>query len=164
MRLRSCFPLLTAVLGIAACTPDSDDPPPSGADMLKQNNQPFAGLTATRPVAEKRPVAIEQHGVKRVDNYAWLRDQDWQEVLRDPGTLDAAIRAYLDTENAYYDDATDDLETLREQLFEEMRGRIKEDDSAVPAIDGDFAYAVRFREGGEYPIFVRTPRDRKSVV
>jgi oligopeptidase B len=148
-----------AVLGIAACTPDSDDPPSSGADMPKQSNEPFAGLTATPPVAEKRPVAIEQHGVKRVDNYAWLRDQGWQEVLRDPGTLDAAIRAHLDTENAYYDNATDDLETLREQLFEEMRGRIKEDDSTVPAIDGDFAYAVRFREGGEYPIFVRTPRE-----
>ena len=159
MRLRSCFPLLTAVLGIAACTPDSDDPPSSGADMPKQSNEPFARLTATPPVAEKRPVTIEQHGVKRVDNYAWLRDEDWQEVLRDPGTLDAAIRAHLDTENAYYDDATDDLETLREQLFEEMRGRIKEDDSTVPAIDGDFAYAVRFREGGEYPIFVRTPRE-----
>ena len=166
MRKPACFPLLVAMLGIAACTPDSDDPVSSGADMPKQPNEPFAGLTATPPVAEKRPVEIEQHGARRIDNYAWLRDQDWQEVLRDPATLDADIRAHLGAENAYYEEATADLESLREQLFEEMRGRIKEDDSTVPAVDGQFAYAVRFREGGEYPVYVRTPRDggRETVL
>ena len=77
----------------------------------------------------------------------------------DPSTLDPDIRAQLDAENSYYEDATADLEALRERLFEEMRGRIKEDDSSVPATDGEFAYAVRYREGGEYPVFVRTPRE-----
>jgi oligopeptidase B len=151
--------LFMVALTIVACGPESDDPASSGADMPKPLNEPFTHLTTTPPVAEKRPVAIEQHGVKRIDNYAWLRDEEWQEVLRDPGTLDADIRAHLETENTYYEEATDDLEVLREQLFEEMRGRIKEDDSTVPAAHGNFAYAVRFREGGEYPIFVRTPRD-----
>ena len=69
------------------------------------------------------------------------------------------IREQLEAENAYYEKATGELEQLREQLFEEMRGRIKEEDSTVPFPDGEFAYAVRHRAGGEYPIFVRTPRN-----
>lgn len=150
--------LLAAVLTTAACGPASQDPTGSENDMKKPNPIPFANLSAKAPVAEKRPIEIEQHGVARVDNYAWLRDEDWQEVLRDPSMLDADIHAQLDAENGYYESATADLEPLREQLFEEMRGRIKEDDSSVPALDGEFAYAIRYREGGEYPIFVRTPR------
>ncbi len=119
----------------------------------------FSDLLTTAPAAEKRPVEIEQHGVKRTDNYAWLRGENWQEVLRDPNTLDADIREHLEAENAYYEQATGELEQLRAQLFDEMRGRIKEDDTTVPSPDGIFAYAVRHREGGEYPIFVRTPRN-----
>ena len=111
------------------------------------------------PAAEKRPVEIQQHGQTRVDDYAWLRDDNWQEVLREPDLLQPDVRAHLESENEYYARATEDLEGLRERLFEEMRGRIKEDDSSVPTPDGSFAYAVRFREGGEYPVFVRTPRD-----
>jgi oligopeptidase B len=111
------------------------------------------------PAAEKRPVEIQQHGQTRVDDYAWLRDDNWQEVLREPDLLQPDVRAHLESENEYYARATEDLEGLRERLFEEMRGRIKEDDSSVPTPDGSFAYAVRFREGGEYPVFVRTPRN-----
>ena len=150
---------IAAVLAIAACGPHPDDSTENETDMNNPNPMPFANLSAEAPIAEKRPVEIEQHGVTRVDNYGWLRDQDWQEVLRDPSMLDADIHAHLDAENGYYETATADLEPLRERLFEEMRGRIKEDDSSVPAPDGDFAYAVRYREGGEYPIFVRTPRE-----
>ncbi len=117
---------------------------------------PVAALDA--PVAEKRPTEIEQHGVNRVDDYAWMRDEGWQDVLRDPAKLDDDIREHLDAENRFYDDSTRDLESLRESLFAEMRGRIKEDDASVPSPDGRFAYSVRYREGGEYPVFVRTPR------
>ncbi len=159
MRPQLQIPLLLMALTAAACGPEPDDPNSTRADMPKPLNGPFAGLSATPPEADKRPVEIEQHGARRIDNYAWMRDRDWQEVLRDPGTLDDDVRVHLDTENAYYEDATDDLETLREQLFAEMRGRIREDDSTVPAADGDFAYAVRYRDGGEYPVYVRTPRE-----
>lgn len=114
-------------------------------------------LELTPPDIEKRPLEIIQHDITRVDNYAWLRDEGWQEVLRDPSTLDADIRAAIEAENAYYETATADLEDLRKTLFEEMRGRIKEDDSGVPAKDGDWKYWTRHREGGEYPIFVRAP-------
>ena len=147
--------LLTAALAIAACGEKPNEPATTETAM----SVPFSLLSADPPIAEKRPIEIEQHGIKRTDNYAWMRDENWQEVLRDPGELDADIREHLDAENGFYGEATGDLEALRDQLFEEMRGRIKEDDSTVPATDGEYAYAVRFREGGEYPIYVRTPRD-----
>jgi len=113
---------------------------------------------APAPVAEKRPVTITQHGESRTDAYAWMRADNWQDVLRDPSVLPTDIRAHLEAENTYYADATAGLEPLRAQLFKEMRGRIKEDESSVPMPDGPFAYAVRFRDGGNYPITYRVPR------
>ena len=152
------LPLVVAVI-ISACGSKPDEPESKNTAMSESPTEPFAALSATPPVADKRPLEIVQHGETRIDNYAWMRDENWQEVLRDPDELDADIREHLDAENSYYEKATRDLEVLREQLFEEMRGRVKEADSSVPAADGDFAYAVRFREGGEYPVFVRTPRN-----
>lgn len=117
---------------------------------------PFANVRKIdAPIIEKRPVETTQHAETRVDNYAWLRDDAWQEVLRDPSKLTGDIREVLDAENAYYAAVTDDLEPLRKKLFAEMRGRIKEDDSDVPAKDGDWKYWTKFRDGGEYPVFLR---------
>jgi oligopeptidase B len=79
--------------------------------------------------------------------------------MRDPAALPAEIRAYLEAENAYTAAMTADIETLRLDLFAEMRGRIKEDDSSVPAPDGPYAYAMCFSEGAEYPTIVRGNRD-----
>ena len=77
--------------------------------------------------------------------------------MQDPALLPVDIRAYLEAENAYTKAEMAETETLQEQLFAELKGRIKEDDSSVPAIDGTWAYYRRFREGGEYPIFARRP-------
>ena len=79
--------------------------------------------------------------------------------MREPAALPADIRAYLEAENAYAAAAMADVAELRRALFAEMRGRIKEDDSSVPAHDGPFAYAVRYSEGAEHPMLVRTARD-----
>lgn len=154
----------TALCALTACGPspidDRPNPDTSLTDNTMNEDQSSFLLVADRdtPVAEKRSVEIRQHGQTRVDDYGWLRDENWQEVLRDPDVLRPDIRAHLETENGYYEQATADLENLRETLYQEMRGRIKEADSTVPAPDGPFAYAVRYREGGEYPVFVRTPR------
>jgi oligopeptidase B len=110
------------------------------------------------PLAPRRPVTITRHGHSRTDDYAWLRAENWQEVMRDPSALPAEIRAYLEAENAYFADAMADTAALQERLFQEMKGRIKEDDSTVPAPDGPFAYAVRTVEGGQHPLYVRAPR------
>ena len=111
------------------------------------------------PIAAKRPVVSVHHGVEISDDYAWLRAPNWQEVMRDPSTLDPEIRAYLDDENRWTETEMADTEALQAALFKEMRGRIKEDDSSVPAPDGPFAYATRFEEGAEQPLIVRTARD-----
>jgi len=121
---------------------------------------PFAHARNIKaPSIEKRTVEKSLHGQIRRDDYAWLRDENWQEVLRDPAKLHPDIRAALEAENAYYEEVTQDLKPLRKKLFEEMRGRIKEDEATVPLPDGPWKYWAKYREGGEYPIFARAPRD-----
>jgi len=109
------------------------------------------------PRAEQRPVTIEQVGFTRVDEYQWIKDENWQQVMREPEVLDSDVRELLDAENAYLDSVMAPTEALQERIFQEIRGRIKEDDSSVPERDGDFAYYTRYREGGQYPVFARRP-------
>ncbi|MEO1151078.1 MAG: S9 family peptidase [Pseudomonadota bacterium] len=111
------------------------------------------------PVAPRQPETISQHGHTRTDPFGWMRDDNWQQVLRDPSLLRAEIADHLKGESRYYETATADLAPLREKLVGEMRGRIKEDDQSVPFPDGAYAYGTRFRTKGEYPVFVRTPRE-----
>ena len=110
------------------------------------------------PLAAKQPVTLKAHGITRQDDYAWLRADNWQEVMRDPSALAPEIRAHLEAENAYTKAGMADTEALQAALFTEMRGRIKEDDSSVPAEDGPYAYASRYLEGAEQPRIVRTAR------
>lgn len=117
----------------------------------------FPPVEAPRP--EKKPVDDVHHGIRRVDDYAWLRADNWQEVFRDPSLLAPEIRAHLDAENAYQAALMADTADLRKVLFAEMKGRIKEDDSSVPMKDGPFAYGSSFRVGGDHPRYFRTPRD-----
>ena len=96
------------------------------------------------PVAPKRPKKITTHGETRIDPWFWLRDVD------DPETME-----YLRAENAYTEAAMATEEELQERLYQEMRGRIKEDDSTVPEKEGDYYYYTRFEEGRQYPIHCR---------
>jgi oligopeptidase B len=89
--------------------------------------------SARGPRAARRPLVSSHHGIERVDDYAWLRADNWQTVMRDPGALDPEIRAHLEAENTYTKTVMADTEALQETLFAEMKGRIKEDDSSVPA-------------------------------
>ena len=111
------------------------------------------------PKTEQRPVEDTRHGVTRIDEFAWLRADNWQEVFKDPSVLDPAIRAHLEAENVYQTEMMADTADLRKRLFEEMKGRIKEDDSTVPMKDGPFAYGSSYKKGGEQPRFFRTPRE-----
>ena len=110
------------------------------------------------PQADQRPIERELHGVRLIDEYAWLKPENWQQVMRDPSRLDPAIRAYLQAENGYCEQALADTGSLQEKLFAEMRGRIKQDDSSVPAPDGPYAYYVRYREEGQHRLLYREPR------
>jgi len=111
------------------------------------------------PIAQQRPSQRILHGVTVTDEYAWLKDEKWQEVLRDPSLLDPDIRAYVEAENAYAEERLGPTKDLQKTLVAEMRGRIKEDDSGVPTPDGPFAYLWKFREGGQHQQIGRTPRD-----
>ncbi len=119
----------------------------------------FELSAAKPPIAEKRPTTSSHHGIELKDDYAWLRAENWQDVMRDPSVLPDDIRAYLDAENAYYEGLMEDTKGLQEVLFDELKGRMKQDESSVPSPDGPYAYASRYEEGKEYPLFVRTPRD-----
>ena len=107
------------------------------------------------PVAKKDPKRIEQLGRVRIDDYAWMKDDNWQAVLRDPKVVKADVREHLEAENAYVKALLAPTEALQATLFEEMKGRIKEDDSSVPSADGAFEYFSRFELGAQHPRHVR---------
>ena len=114
---------------------------------------------STPPVAPIKKSETIHHGQTLSDDYAWLRADNWQEVMHNPSTLDNDIRVYLDAENTYVTDKLSDTEALQADLKAEMKGRIKEDDSSVPIPDGPWSYYSSFVEGGEYPLICRKPRD-----
>jgi oligopeptidase B len=118
---------------------------------------------ATPPVAPRHPHAFTAHGITIADDYAWLKDENWQEVLRDPSILSADIRKYLEAENDYTESLLGHTGALQKTLVKEMRGRIKEDDSSVPSPDGPYAYMRKFREGGQHEMFGRCLRDGGEV-
>jgi oligopeptidase B len=98
----------------------------------------------TPPKAKAIPVTTTLHGEARTDDYAWLRDRDNPEVI-----------AYLEAENAYTAELMRHTEPLQEQLFKEMLGRIKEDDTDVPVRRDDWLYYSRTEQGKAYPIYCR---------
>lgn len=116
------------------------------------------------PTVEQRPQEITQHGETRIDEFAWLRDDNWQQVMREPEVLEADIRTMLEAENAYVGEVMSPVRSLQSRIYDEMRGRIKEDDSSPPERDGPFFYYVRYREGGQYPVYVRRPADENGEI
>ena len=95
----------------------------------------------TPPTAEQRPHSYERHGERIEDPWHWLRDPAIPKV-EDPDVL-----AYLKAENAYFEAAMAPHQALIDTLFEEMKGRIKEDDRSVPVKDGDWLYWWAFEAG-----------------
>jgi oligopeptidase B len=103
------------------------------------------------PSAAQKPHTHQAHGVSWNDPWHWLRDPKYPEV-NEPDVL-----AYLNAENAYFDGWAKQHKALIDRLFEEMKGRIKEDDSSVPIKDGDFFYWWAFRPGAQYRTWYRKP-------
>ena len=115
-------------------------------------------MTPAPPAAPKHPVTTEQLGRTRTDDYAWMRDDNWQQVLRDPAVLRADIREHLQAENAYTAAVLAPTEALQATILAEMRGRIQERDSSVPVPDGPWEYYSRIAEGAQHPVQARQPR------
>ena len=116
---------------------------------------PAFNLTPTAPKAQKRPETFEQLGRKRTDDYAWMKDTNWQAVMRDPSLLQADIREHLEQENAYTESVLSPLTPLKETLFEELKGRLEPESSTTPLPDGDWAYFHHYRKGDQHGEYAR---------
>ena len=103
------------------------------------------------PAAARRPFSLTRHGVTVEDPWAWLRDPGYPEVK------DKDVLAYLEAENAFFESAMQPHKPLTDQLFQEMKGRIKEDDKSVPQKDGDYVYWRAFEIGAQYRKWYRRP-------
>jgi oligopeptidase B len=101
------------------------------------------------PQAEQRPHRYEAHGQTIEDPWHWLRDANYPQVQ------DEAVLAYLQAENDYFQQAMQPHQALIDTLFEEMKGRIKEDESSVPIRDGEWLYWWAFSPGAQYRSWYR---------
>lgn len=111
------------------------------------------------PVAEKRPFTITAHGHSRTDEYHWMR---LSEAQRNAAVMDAVTREvvdHLNAENSYTEAMLSPVKQLRQDLFAEMKARIKETDMSVPYREHGFWYRYRFEEGQEYAVHLRAPAD-----
>jgi len=108
----------------------------------KQSSKTTMNIKA--PTADKIAKTMEIHDDVRVDNYYWLNDKENPEVID-----------YLERENDYYSKMTAHTDALKEDLFQEIKGRIKEDDASVPYLYNGYYYISRFEKGKDYPIHTR---------
>lgn len=100
--------------------------------------------TIQAPIAIKKPKNLSAHGHNRIDDYFWMNERENPEVI-----------SYLNAENRFYEQETEHTKGLQKSLFEEMKARIKEDDSSVPYFYNGYYYITRFEIGKGYPIFSR---------
>ncbi|PKB00323.1 oligopeptidase B [Flavobacteriaceae bacterium MAR_2009_75] len=112
------------------------------APLLQSQNLPMTQVVA--PIAKKIPHKLEKHGDIRIDPYYWLNDRENQEVVE-----------YLEAENDFYNKSTEHTKEFQKKLFDEMKGRIKEDDESVPYKQNGYWYITRYELGKEYPIYSR---------
>ncbi|WP_449284116.1 S9 family peptidase [Luteimonas qiangzhengi] len=139
MKLPLSFAL--ALLMTTACTPSANDAEASTAAATDSATVPEPPIAALRPHQVTSP-----HGAVRDDEYYWLRD-DTRE--------DADMLAYVNAENAYADSVMASSKPLQGKLYEEIVGRIRQDDSSVPFRERGYWYYSRFETGKDYPIYAR---------
>ncbi len=109
----------------------------------------------TYPIANKIPAKLEKHGDVRIDNYHWMRLSDEQKNADKLDDQTKEVINYLNEENDYLKSKMKDTEQFQDLLFEEMKSRIKEDDSSVPYLKNGYYYKRRYEKGLEYPIYSR---------
>jgi oligopeptidase B len=112
---------------------------------------PMTAESSKPPVAPKKPHSSTRHGYTISDDYFWLKDQGY------PKVDDVEVLDYLKAENAYFDAQMKPRAALVETIFQEMKGRIKEDESSVPQKDGAYLYWRRFEKGAQYKQWMRKP-------
>ncbi|WP_299248336.1 S9 family peptidase [uncultured Lacinutrix sp.] len=101
-------------------------------------------VTVNAPVAKKIKKSLEKHNDIRIDNYFWMNDREDKNVID-----------HLNAENSYTKSVLKHTESFQKDLFEEMKGRIKEDDTSVPYKLNGYWYVTKFEKGKDYPIYTR---------
>ena len=144
---------MASVLSLALATPgaaQAETQPNRERNQTSVNAASDPAPTAP-PTAEQREHSYTHHGVTVSDPYDWLYDKSYPEID------DADVLAYLEAENAWFEAQMGPQAALTDTLFEEMRARIKEDDSTVPQRKGDYLYWSGFDEGQQYRKHYRKP-------
>lgn len=140
--MKSTFLLISSALFIVACTNDNDS-------VMEQQD------SIQPPMAEKVVFEMTEHGNKRVDDYFWMRLSDAQKEANTPDEQTQKVLDYLNAENAYLESKMAPHKALREQLFEEIVGRIEQKDESVPVTKNGYSYYSTFDEGDDYPRYFR---------
>tara|TARA_B110000503_G_scaffold54194_1_gene87093 strand:+ start:74273 stop:76372 length:2100 start_codon:yes stop_codon:yes gene_type:complete len=96
------------------------------------------------PKADKIPISFKKHDDLRIDNYYWLNEKENPEVID-----------YLERENDYYNKMTAHTKDFQEKLFEEIKGKIKEDDQSVPYFINGYWYVTKYKKDMDYPVYIR---------
>ncbi len=129
----------------------------SSDSSMASHNQPE--LTEAQfpapPTAEKQTHITEIHGLQLEDDYFWMRLSDEQKEATEPDEQTAKVVDYLNRENDYTKEVMNGTEAFQENLFNEIVGRIKQDDQSVPLLDNGYYYYSRYEEGKEYAIYCR---------
>ncbi len=116
-----------------------------------------------KPMAGKVPFEITTHGHTRVDDYFWMRLSDDQKEAETPDAQTQRVLDYLNAENAYKDSVMGSTKELQATIFDEIKGRIKEDDSSLPFVDNGYEHYERFEKGKEYEIICRKKHYERGV-
>jgi oligopeptidase B len=117
---------------------------PVGVLAQAPANGNATATTATPPVAAVRPHTFNEFGTTRVDQYYWLKERSNPEVIK-----------YLEDENAYTQAVMAHTQPLQERLYDELKGRVLQNDQSVPFREGTYYYYTRLVEGKNYPIYAR---------
>jgi oligopeptidase B len=112
-------------------------------------------MNASIPKINKILNIVKIHNEELIDNYSWIKQKDWKEVILNPNKLNAQVKKYLDEENLFKENQLKDIKDIEKKLFEELKSKIKNEDNSVPKKDGDYFYGYKYNKNSEYPIYYR---------
>ncbi len=145
-----------SILITPACNPKTTQPLASNPTTTMQQKTLESVISQYKaPVASREEHAITTHGDTRIDQYFWMRLSDEQKNAKTPDLQTQKVLDYIDQENTYKSQALAHTESLQDNLFDEIVGRIKQTDESVPYKYQGYYYLTRYEEGKEYPIYSR---------
>ena len=112
-------------------------------------------MNTSIPKINKILNVVKIHNEELIDNYSWIKQKNWKEVILDPNKLNTPVKKYLDEENLFKEEQLKDIKHIEKKLFEELKSKIKNEDNSVPKKDGDYYYAYKYNKNSEYPIYYR---------